>query len=82
MSSFRFFNRCSDGGICLASYTSRKSLTWVWAIYVTRKRTRFYFVPSNERHHQWHYCLPLPFGRTLIFSRQDYHLDPRHWGAS
>ena len=70
--------RDSGGGLVLASYTGRKSYCWIWAVVVSRKRNPLRIVPRSERRNQWHHFIPLPFGRTLIISRQDYHKDPRH----
>ena len=72
------FTRASNGDLVLASYTGRKSHCWVWALYLTRKKLGFHIAPRNERVNQWHHYMPLPFGRSLILSRQDYHKDPRH----
>ncbi len=78
----RCFSRASNGDLVLASYTSRKSYFWVWAIYFGRRRNPFRIVPRDERRGQWHHFIPLPFGRGLTISRQDYHRDPRHQRAA
>lgn len=72
------FERASNGDLVLASYDDSATGLWVWAIYLSRKRQPFSIAPKAERHDQWHHFIPLPFGRTLIISRQDYHRDPRH----
>lgn len=72
------FTRASDGSLILASYTGRKSYCWIWSVSISRRRQPFRIVPRSERRNQWHHFVPIPFGRTLIISRQDYHRDPRH----
>jgi hypothetical protein len=72
------FTRASNGDLVVASYTGSKSYCWIWAVYLSRRRQPLRIVPRSERRNQWHHTLPLPFGRSLIISRQDYHLDPRH----
>lgn len=78
----RFFNRASNGDLVLASHVGRASNCWVWAVFLSRRKQRLHIAPKAERRGQWHHFIPLPFGRTLIFSRQDYHRDPRHRRAA
>lgn len=72
------WRRASNGDLVLASYTGRHSDCWIWSLSLSRERRPFRIVPRSERRNQWHHFLPLPFGRTLILGRQDYHRDPRH----
>jgi hypothetical protein len=78
MTGLSLFHRASNGDLVLASYTGPKSHCWVWSVYISRERRSFEITPAALRRNQWHHFIPLPFGRTLIIGRQDYHRDPRH----
>jgi hypothetical protein len=72
------FTRASNGDLVIASYTGRKSYCWIWSLALSHRKQPLSIVPRRSRRNQWHHMFPLPFGRTLIVSRQDYHRDPRH----
>jgi hypothetical protein len=76
----RFFDRASDGSLTLTSYHPADSATWHWAVSITSRRMvfrRFWLVSRGwPRTNQWHDYYRLPFGRTLIVSRQDFHRRP------
>lgn len=74
----RMFSRASDGSLILATHTGRHSNCWIWYVALSRLRQPFHIAPKSERRGQWHHYIPLPFGRTLIVGRQDFHRDPRH----
>jgi hypothetical protein len=78
MMSLKMFSRASNGDLVLASYTGSKSYCWIWSVWLSREQQPLHIVPLSRRRGQWHHTLPLPFGRTLIIGRQDYHRDPRH----
>jgi hypothetical protein len=65
--------RASNGDIILASRHPRWSPTWIWSLMLSKELFGFHIVPRERRTGQWHHYIPL-FGRTLILSRQDYHL--------
>lgn len=79
MMGLRFFSRASDGNLVLVSYHPRRSSTWYWSVALSHKP--FHDIawasvtPAEYRKGQWHNYYRLPFGRTLIISRQDYHLE-------
>lgn len=69
--------RASDGSITLFAKHPIESLTWHWAVSITRKQHVKWgwrlWTRANFRSHQWHDYYRLPFGWTLILSFQDYH---------
>lgn len=78
----RFFSKSSDGGLVIACCHPRSSLTWHWSISLSNRRLvrwqgRFW-LRAGRRKRQWHDYYRLPFGRTLIWSAQDYHKDTPH----
>jgi hypothetical protein len=77
MKGLRLFTRASDGGIILASCHPLSSETWHWSVGVTRRQTVDWgyrvMLRASRRTHQWHDFYRLPFGWSLVISRQDYH---------
>lgn len=68
------FSRSSNGDLNLCSYHPRRSATWHWAVYLTRRvEDRRIVDRAKSRSGQWHDYYRLPFGRSLIVSHQDYH---------
>lgn len=72
-SAFRFFTRASDGSIVLVSKHPRGSSTWHWSVSLKRMALSGLLSRAERRTHQWHDFYWLPFGWTLVVSRQDYH---------
>lgn len=72
MFGLKFFSKASDGSLTIVSRHPRNSKTWHWAISITRKGVARSSRAVN-RVHQWHDFYRLPFGRTLIYSAQDFH---------
>ena len=81
MSGLRFLSRASDGGLVLASKHPVGCGTWHWGIGITRRQTVVWgwrvMLRCNRRTGQWHDYYRLPFGWSLVVSRQDYHQEPR-----
>ena len=75
MSPLRFFKRASDGSLILVSYHPALSGTWIWSLSIGRweYHPRKLLSLDPDRRGQWHDYLALPFGWSLLLSRQDYH---------
>jgi len=86
INGYSLLTRQSDGALGLISYHPRWSNTWIWSVALRRSTPqqwtrlgnrdwRKHFVQRcSRRRSQWHDYYRLPFGRTLIFSHQDYHV--------
>jgi hypothetical protein len=70
-------DQASDGSLVIATKYPKGCRTWQWAAYLTRKShvTWGWRLASlaKRRSGQWHDYFRLPFGWTLIVSRQDFH---------
>lgn len=69
-------SRTNGGDLILVAYHPRWCGTWHWSLCIRRGRPEHWVNRATSRRGQWHDYFWLPFGRELIVSRQDYHLDP------
>lgn len=75
-----FFSRTSSGDLFIAGYHPRRSTTWHWSVILCKRRGKpvDWINRAPRRRGQWHDYYWLPFGKQIIVSHQDYHLERVH----